>query len=342
MKKWILVLGIFIVLVVVVVFANRGGDEGNYEFSLMHDGLKRTYTVHVPPSYTGEMPTALVLNFHGGTGNAGAAKRSSAMNEKSDTAGFIVVYPEGTGSKLFGKILGLWNAGRCCGSVAEHRDNVDDVGFIEKMLDAMEEEFSINESMIYSTGLSNGALISYRLACEMSDRIAAIAPIGAQDSYDNCNPERPVPVIHFHGTADRCARYGGGDPCGAGCAAEAMGQERGEGWACSSVPDYIDEWRALNGCTGDGEVIYEKGEAKCVSYSGCDEGAEVVLCTIGDGGHTWPGGGRASLTCITAPDGERCKRIEELLGPISFDISANDVMWEFFERHSLDEQLDGF
>lgn len=289
---------------------------GYYKFSLMHQGKARTYFVHIPASYKKDTPMPVVLNFHGGGGNAQNQMRQSGMEKKSDEAGFILVCPEGTGRVVAGQLVATWNAGRCCGTAS--RDNVDDVGFVSKLIDDLAAKYNIDKKRVYATGISNGALISYRLACELSDKIAAIAPVAAQDAFDNCRPLRPVSIMHFHGTADPAAAYNGGH-CG--------GRMPGDpGWDCSSVENYIEEWRTIDRCPEQSKVTYQKGEVTCVTYGPCDRNTEVTLCTIGGGGHTWPSG-------TYAKDTESWKKA---VGKINYDIDANDAMWEFFKRHALE------
>jgi len=288
---------------------------GDHDFSLVHDGLTRIYKVHVPPSYDKKTSISVVLNFHGGGGNAEGAMKQTKMNEKSDNAGFIVVYPQGTGKTLLGKIFGTWNAGRCCGYAKEN--NVDDVGFVSALLDDLASKFNVDEIRIYATGHSNGALFSYRLACELTDRIAAIAPTAAHDAFDDCNPSRPISVMHFHGTADPAALYNGGH-CG--------GKSGDEGWECTAVPKYIDGWKVLNNCLTESSVTYQNGSATCETFEPCDDSSEVTLCTIEGGGHTWPGGNYYKDTPAW----------KEAVGELSLDISANDSMWEFFKKHPLE------
>lgn len=285
---------------------------GDYRFTLVHQKLKREYVVHVPKSYQPKQKSAVILNFHGGGGNAANQIAQSQMNTAADQDGYIVVYPEGTGKTLLGKLFGTWNAGRCCGYAVENK--IDDVGFVRALLVDLEQKFNVDKNRIYATGHSNGALMSYRLACELSDKIAAIAPNSAQDAFDNCQPSRPVPVLHFHGTADPAALYEGGQ-CGGRLAGDA-------GWRCQSVPAYNQAWATLNGCTPETKTFYQKGAATCVTHLTCRAGAEVALCTIEGAGHTWPGGQYAGF-------GERA------VGKLSQDLSANDLMWAFFQKHPL-------
>lgn len=302
---------------------------GDYDFSIQHDGLKRRYLVHVPPAYKGSNPVPVVLAFHGGGGDADGAVSFFKLNKKSDKEGFIVVYPEGAGKRALGKLYGVWNAGDCCG-------DVDDLGFISVLLDKLSNDFNVDEKRVYATGHSNGALMCYRLACELSERIAAIAPAGGHDAFKNCNPKRPVSVLHFHGTGDNCASYYGGT-CG-GCFAEYLNSigipadPTKSYWKCSSVPDYIDKWRVTNDCYGEGEVIYQNGNAQCISYQ-CKNNTEVVLCTIEGMGHVWPGGDYGKACSF--PNRLKCRTLKKILGSLSGDLSANDMMWDFFKKHPM-------
>lgn len=310
---------------------------GDYDFSLIHDGLSRKYKVHVPPSYDKISKTPAIIAIHGGAGNADGSINFFQLNPKSDKEGFIVVYPEGTGPVVLGELRGSWNGGRCCNPALEN--NVDDVGFIRAMIDKLEKDFAVDKKRIYATGMSNGAIMSYALACNLSDKIAAIAPIGSVGLYNECNLTRPVPVMHFHGTADPCAKYEGCDLC-MGCVAIFL-QKLGfdiepQYMAVISVPKFIDEWRQKNGCSSKTKITYQNGNASCNTYQGCQKNAETTLCTIVGMGHTWPGSADYGIdTCKINPDGYICNLYKETVGPLSQDINANDAMWEFFKKHPI-------
>jgi polyhydroxybutyrate depolymerase len=296
---------------------------GTHDFSMMHDDEDRRYYVHIPKSYNAGVLHAVVLNFHGGGGTAKDGMTETKLNETADKYGFIAVHPEGTGISFLGRKLATWNAGECCAHAMEN--DIDDVGFVSTLLDRLEETYAIDPKRIYATGHSNGALFSYRLACELSDKIAAIAPNGSHDGFKNCEPTRPVPVIHFHGTADPAAPYDGGT-CG-GLFAKALGLPvtEKETWECAPVPEYIESWASANGCNLTPQTTLEQGASRCVTYSRCKNGADVSLCTLVGGGHTWPGGAYAS----------NLQYYHDTVGPISSDISANEEMWKFFEAHPL-------
>jgi polyhydroxybutyrate depolymerase len=273
---------------------------GNHVRTVSVDGTERRYILHAPPGRSSSGRTAVVLNFHGGGHNAEKQIALSQMNITSDAHGFLVVYPEGTRA-LFGEAE-TWNAGSCCGAAV--RRNVDDVKFTAAIIDDLESNYCIDDRRVFATGISNGAMMAYRLACELSDRIAAIAPVGATIGISECRPSRPVSVIHFHGTADEFAPFGGG-----------YGKIRASG-NFKSVPDTIARFTMLNGCKEVPEVTYQRGDALCRSYPSCKDKATVTLCLIEGGGHTWSGGS-------PFPTG----------GKTSYDISANEQMWKFFQAH---------
>jgi polyhydroxybutyrate depolymerase len=265
------------------------------EVDLMFDGVQRRYELHVPPAYDGSTPLPLVLNFHGFTSSAAQQRVFSEMDLTADSRGFVVAYPDGLDAS--------WNAGVCCGTSA--RNGVDDVGFARAVIDDIAARGCIDRSRVYATGMSNGGFLSHRLACEASDLIAAIAPVAGVLGIDSsaCTPSRPVPVVHFHGTADAVVQYDGG--CDV-CLSDS-----------ESVVDTIAGWVARNGCTEASEVVLRTGSVMCETTGGCDGEASVTLCTIAGGGHCWPG----NLFC---PFGESTD-----------DISANEVMLDLFETVRL-------
>jgi polyhydroxybutyrate depolymerase len=257
-----------------------------------HGGMTRTIRVHVPASYDPARPTPVVLDFHGYTMSAQAQEDMTRLPAKSDAAGFISVTPDGTGS------LRGWNAGACCGTPAQ--TGLDDVGFVNLLLDQLEARLCVDTRRVFSTGFSNGGFLSHRLACEASTRIAAIAPVAGMMGISECNPTRPVPVMHFHGTSDTIVPYAGGGFSG-----------------YRSAADTDAGWATRNGCDTTTTETFASGDSRCVSHGGCDGGSEVTLCTITGGGHTWPGGGYF-------PGGH-----------ITTDLSATDAMWAFFEAHPM-------
>ena len=231
---------------------------------LSSDGVVRNYYVYVPASYQPTQATPLVLSFHGLSSNASQQRLLDGLTALASDFGFIVVHPEGTGAAQ------SWNAGECCGEA--QMSGIDDVRFVDELLDQLSTELCIDASRIYSTGMSNGGFMSYRLACELGDRIAAIAPVAGGVAVQPCLPGRPIPVLHFHGTADTLVPYLG---------LPAMG--------LPPVTELVESWAASNDCNRDPTTTYDTGDATCISYEGCQADATTTLCTIETGGHTWPG-----------------------------------------------------
>lgn len=284
--------------------ANNGLQPGDTKRSIMVDGLERTYIVHLPRQYKQGNPYPLIFVLHGGTANAENAMRMSQMDPKADKEGFIAVYPNGTG-KMKDKML-HWNDGsQRSGSDA---DNVDDVNFFRQLIARLENDHTIDPRRIYATGLSNGAIMTYRLGCQLSDKLAAIAPVSGALNYNQSLPTNPLSVIIFHGTADKYILYNGGVGKASG------GQTRND----QSVAYAVNFWVKHNGCNTtpaketSGSIVKEQ-------YTGGKVNTEVVLYTVNGGGHAWPGG----------IPGIRNGNVDT---PTQ-EISATDLMWEFFKKH---------
>jgi polyhydroxybutyrate depolymerase len=310
---------------------------GEHSFSLTHNGLNRKYIAHVPGSYDSKMGVPLVIAMHGGLGSATSSPDYFELNPKADKEGFIVVYPEGTGIDLLGKHFGSWNAGRCCNPAMNNR--VDDVGFIDKMIDKLSSDFNINAKMIYATGFSNGGMMSFRLACELSDKIAAVAPSGSAGNFDACQPLRKVPILYIQGKQDPCSPYEGGI-CG-GCANEYISKlgipvKNTGKWDCLSIPEYIKGWAERNGCSDNIKITYQNGGAQCATYQECDEHSDITSCVIDEHGHTWAGKKTYGTdACNNFPNSKACTIWKKGVGPLSQDLIANDQIWKFFKTHPL-------
>ena len=259
--------------------------------TIQFGGQDRTFDVHVPKSYDPGKPTPLVLNFHGFTSNSSQQNLLAKMDDKSDMAGFIAVHPNGTNNS--------WNAGACCGQAVS--DNVDDVGFVRAMLDKLEAELCVDTNRVFATGMSNGGFLSHRLGCELADRIAAVAPVAGVNGLQTCNPSRPMPIMHFHGTADPLVPYNGNPQM-----------------KFIPVEQSFADWGKRDGCTDMPTETFRNGDSHCATYQKCAGGVEVTLCTVDNGGHTWPGG-------TPVPS----------LGYTTTYLSATDAMWTFFQKHPL-------
>ena len=320
----------FLTLCLGLLLFSNASQALEKEHTINHNG-ERHFRVFVPDHLVEKSSNPMVLSFHGGGGSIEGHRRTTKMDDAAVKHGYVLVYPAGTGRRK-DRFL-TWNAGICCGSAAENE--IDDVGFISKLIDFMIEEYAVDATRVYATGHSNGAQISYRLACELSDRITAIAPNASQNIFPNCSPKRAVPVLHFHGTNDQCAKFDGGD-CG-GCFQRAL---QGYGlpvnektWACEPVMETLSKVAQRNKCSDETAITLQKGKTTCSTYKAC--AGDVEYCIVEGGGHTWPGGASAVKACERRPEGRLCKNWQNVVGPASDDISANDMTWAFFSRHRL-------
>lgn len=316
---------VIIILLVLLFIVQR---QNNRRFTMSHDGMRRQYIVHFPNNKRSkDLP--VLLNFHGGGGDSNAQMFTSRMNETADAHGFMVVYPEGTGTRVLGKLLATWNAGRCCGSAV--KENVDDIGFTRALIEELQKKFQIDPKRVYVTGFSNGAQFAFRTACELSDLVAAVAPVDGQQLIDDCHPSRPVPILYFHGTEDPCVPLEGGNLCG-GCFASFLGIPSAESlFSCPSVAHALSEWRTRNNCSQTIQSL-QLGQMNCQTTE-CGA-SPVTFCPIENGGHTWAGGSPPKI-CIDKPDGVLCTRYKTAVGPLRENLNINDAMWEFFSQYTL-------
>lgn len=283
---------------------------GDYGRKMQWGKLERFYEIHVPPSYSGE-PLPVVMVFHGGGGYPGYVRYSSRMSEIADREGFIVVYPAGSPQSLFKDRLLVWNAGGCCGRAMDN--NVDDVGFVNAILDDAAKFFRVDSKRIFATGISNGAQMTYRVGIELSDRIAAIAPISAPTTTKKA-PKRPLSVMHFHGLADEDVPFNGGTGIGV------------TGFNHISVTENMQFWIAQDQCPSEPTATDRKNKAVMTQWGPCAEGTEVVLWVLEDGGHTWPGSRTIKKGSVEVGTGR---------GYVNTDISTSELMWEFFKKHPM-------
>jgi polyhydroxybutyrate depolymerase len=278
---------------------------GDHKRTITVDKLKRTHWIHVPPKYDPKKPAPVVLALHGATMVGKLMEAGTGLSKTADDNNFIVVYPDGTG------ILPTWNAGLFPGEF----NKVDDVKYLGKVLDDVEGALNVDRKRVYATGLSNGAMMCYRLASEMSDRIVCIAPVGGTMAIEKYEPKRPVPVMHFHGTKDMLVPFDG---------PPKNKKDTPSFLRFRSVDDTVTTCAKANGCAEtptetEVDVKEEKLKVMRKEYAGGKAKAEVILFTIENGGHTWPGSPFSPT----------------FLGPSTKNFSANDAMWEFFKKHAL-------
>lgn len=271
-----------------------------FEESIMVDGRIRTYTVVVPLDYYRGKTFPLVIALHGGGGSATQLERNTGWSTKARKEGFIVVYPNGTGR------IKTWNAGDCCG--AAMRDQVDDVKFISRMIDRLITEHKVDSKRIYATGMSNGGMMCYRLACELGNRIAAIAPVASVMVQHDCKPVHPIPILHIHSALDQNVPVKGG---------------LGKGPSQTDYPPLDSTlvfWAKENGCNANRTLLESTELYNHYTWSGCGD-YPVELYLTKDGGHSWPG----AVTHRTGGDAP------------SKAFNADDLIWSFFKRFQLNQ-----
>jgi polyhydroxybutyrate depolymerase len=287
-------LPVVLALTEAVSFYVRNRSNG----TIVSSGVKREYLLHVPASYDRSKPTPLVISMHGAALWPAAQMETSQWNEVAERQGFIVVYPagvQGTGPRI-------WHVDQGPGLMR-------DVRFISALIDTLEAAYNIDPTRIYANGLSNGGGMAFVLSCTMSDRIAAVGMVAAAQllPWSWCTDRHPVPMIAFHGTADRAVPYDGGTSW---VAPDAF----------PNVLTWTRNWARRNRCApnpGDSAVAEDVTRR---AYTNCADDAAVVLYTVKGGGHTWPGG----------------KPLPEwFVGPTSRSINATSLMWEFFREHPL-------
>ncbi|MGC4028963.1 MAG: PHB depolymerase family esterase [Steroidobacteraceae bacterium] len=284
-----------------------GGERipgpGEYEIRLQQDGRERFALLHVPANYDARQPMPLVVALHGGGGSAQhmADDRHYGLIGKSESAGFLVLFPNGVSNRANG-MLATWNAGNCCGRARDGK--VDDVGFLRALVADVSRRANVAPQRVYATGMSNGAMMAYRLACEASDVFHAIMAVAGTDNTAACAPANPVPVLHVHARDDELVLFGGG-----------AGRSRRTDQVTDfvSVADSIAKWVRLDHAAATPKRVLSVTGAYCDLHEALPGGAPVQLCVTETGGHSWPGGNKARA-------GEAPSRA----------VSANDLMWEFF------------
>lgn len=286
---------------------------GDHERSLVVGERERSFILHVPPRVREGRPLPLVIAFHGGGGHAKNQQEYSQLDRLADREGFVSVYPDGSGG--LGRRLLTWNAGSCCGPAM--REGVDDVGFVRALVAEVARLLPIDRRRVYATGLSNGAMMAYRLAAEAPDLVAAIAPVAGAADIAPKPGSRAVPVMHVHSVDDPRALYAGGLGPPFPLTRQRVRHP--------PVEDVVARWVRHAGCAEsartDAPIARDGHSATRLTWTGCRDRAEVVLWRLTGAGHVWPGGQRDYLV--------------RLLGPGTAVIDANEQMWTFFQRFSL-------
>jgi polyhydroxybutyrate depolymerase len=288
------------------VIGEKITKAGDYTLSLSHGGLTRLYKLHVPVNYDGNKATPLLVALHGGGGDMSyqAEEKYYHQISKSDKEGFVVLFPNGYSKFNSGKFA-TWNAGKCCGDARDK--NIDDVGFIRELVNKTSSQLNIDKNKIFAAGMSNGGMMSYRIACELTDVFKAIASVAGTDNTPDCSPKNPISILHIHAQDDDHVLFNGGS-------GKALARSKTQVTEFVSVPATIAKWVKEDGCKEGPKRVLEVSGAYCDSYSSCKKNTEVKLCVTSSGGHSWPGGEKVRGSAST-----------------SQAISANDVMWDFFK-----------
>ncbi len=330
MKKFIIV--VVLILLIVVGFkvykknnapvvdystASSISSSGLYNFKLTHDGVERTWQVYAPKSYDGNKSMPLIVVFHGGGGTAESIANETRFSQVAETRNVLIAYPNATEG------VNKWNTGPRK-DMKHDGSTADDTGFVKKMLADIESRFKVDQGRIYATGFSNGGMFTFRMACEMSEVFAAVAPVGSRLMDHPCNPTRAVPLMFVVGDADPLLPFNGGP------VSDTIPSIIKPKDTFKSAQIVLDDWRNKNACTEDHVTTFEKGDTECVTYSKCSTGAEVVFCTVTDGGHTWPGGTYGAFKKQAVEDA-----YAKLVGKISKDFDASNEIITFFLKHSI-------
>lgn len=246
-----------------------GSPASAEEQALTAGGRQRWVLLREPAQ--GQGPRPLILLLHGGAGNPAQAERAYRLTGPALDAGFLVAYPAGTGYFTRKRIL-TWNAGNCCGHAREK--GVDDVGFLAALIERLVKDGRADPKAVFVTGMSNGAMMAHRLACERADLVAAIAPVAGTLAVPDCKPSRPVSVLVVHGTEDEHVPFAGG-----------VGAKARDSRTDRSVRESANIWAGADRCDPGLGPVGANGD---FSWSGCADGS-VVRVVGHPGGHIWPG-----------------------------------------------------
>lgn len=289
-------------LVMVLLFSCGKNDPGpvyRYEGSMDIGGWKRSYLLNLPPDFYEEDNLPLVVALHGTGGNALQCERDYGLTAKANATNYVIVYPEGV-SRPGPLGIRTWNAGRCCDYAVAN--GVDDVEFISELIDQMILEFKVDPQRVYITGMSNGGMLAYRLACELSEKISAVAPVSGSMVASNCAPSNPVPILHIHSELDDIVPYFGGEGLG--------------GYHFPAMDSVLQVWGALNRCDVS-PLVGENYPDYSYQKWACENGLHIEHYLTKDGGHSWPGG------LIARPGADAPSNA----------IDATELIWEFFGRN---------
>ena len=266
--------------------------------TIVHDGIVRSYKLYVPAIYSSNIAVPLLFNFHGYTSNSNEQMFYGDFRNIADTANFLVVHPQGT----------LDNTNTTHFNVGWGGSTVDDVGFTEALIDSLSAAYSIDQNRIYAVGMSNGGFMSFQLACDLSNKIAAVGSVTGSmtpSTLGNCNASHPMPIIQIHGTTDATVPYSGST-----------------GWT-ASITNVLNHWATFNNCSPAPTVVnvpntntIDGSTVEKYTYENGDNCSEVVHYKVTNGQHTWPGS------------------IFNFAGT-NYDINASVEIWNFISKYDI-------
>lgn len=290
-----------LVLMALILTPALAGANERIEGSLRVDGQKRSYIAYLPDNLTSRNDWPVLIAYHPGLATADYMERTTEFHRLPDSEQFVVVYPDG--------FRRTWNAGECCG--AAMRRNVDDLAFFEAMMDdlAQQTEGRIRPRA-YVTGFSNGAIFAYHLACEMPERVAAIAPFASAYQFNNCD-SGVVPVMHIHGTHDISAPVEGG----------SSGIKSFDQRIQAAADDTVARMAEHNSCSSRPARSEDSPFLKTACQVTDCNGVELKLCVVENLGHTWPGAAAAD------------NFLGRKFGPARTDINGSQAILDFFEEY---------
>jgi polyhydroxybutyrate depolymerase len=281
------------------------------ERNIVSDNLNRTFRIYIPQNFEASEHLPLIIVLHGGGSWGKRMSNYIKINSLADKERFVAVFPDG--------VKGNWNDGRKNINSYAHTHNINDVAFISGLITYLEKDLNINSGSVFVTGISNGSLMTFRLACEIPQKIRAIATVAGNlpRELQKCNPEKKIPVLLINGERDPIMPWNGG---GVGWGFQKRGN-------VLSVEETFSFWINQNGCKLPKRYIEEPDKAndgtKVFKQTGlnCQNNNEVVIYKIQNGGHSWPGAFEYAFQ-------------ENFVGKTSYDIDANEVIWSFFKKYS--------
>ena len=295
--------------------AGSAAAVGQTKETMTSGGDERWYYQHIPPAGSGTAAMPLVLDLHGYSEGADVHLQMSGLGPLGDTKGFITLTPQGTGP------VAMWDT--TLGS--------KDLTFLGEVLDRAEAQLCVDTNRIFVTGLSNGAFMTSAMACQFSDRVAAVSPVAGVRTIKGCTPKRPVPIVAFHGTADGFVSFTGGlgeqaldlpAPDGSGKKLrDTLTPEQLKSGGGDSIPAIMAAWAKRNHCGAGTKETTVTADVTKVTYH-CPAAAETVLYRVTGGGHSWPGSTFS-------------QSIASIVGPTTMSINADEIMWDFFVKHPL-------